>query len=194
MNTISGNSACNLRDLGDGNLDVVGTIWNVDVFSFVVATTCAGGTNISLEGIGSVIYQFVPTSTSPLFGGTHRLNLVSPGFGATTISQEPAISWGSSGVQIAAAAIFDRPPIVGPSGIVNTDSIVWYWYSGLNVGAPGFANFSDGISLNAGNVSNASPPQALQKGRSYYWAAWEWDSTGRVIESSTSVGYFTVSP
>jgi len=194
MNTISGNSACNLRVLGEGDLDVVGTIWDTDVFSFVVATTCVGGTNISLEGIGTVIYQLVPTSTSPLFGGTRKLNLISPVFGATTISQEPAISWDASGTQIAAAAIFDRPPIVGPSGIVNTDSIIWYWYSGLSVGAPGFANFSDGISLNAGNLSNASPPQALQKGRSYYWAAWEWDPTGQVIAASTNIGFFTVLP
>lgn len=192
-NEIKSNAACDLRHLGDADLDVVGTVWDDDIFNFSVQSTCADSANIVVAATGAVDYQFVPSSTALLFPNSRRIDLLSPGFGALLLTRQPALSWKGTGARLAAAAILERPPIVDAGGLVNVKDIVWFWHSGLSTGSPGSASYSDGITPVAGNISAGAAPQPLPAGRSYYWAVWEWDEQAQNIAASSSLSYFRVS-
>lgn len=192
-NVIRSNTACDFRHLGEADLDLTGTVWDDDVFNFVVKNACTGGSNITVEGVGAVNYQVIPSSTTLLFPSTRRINLLTPSFGELLASAEPALSWVSGGSRLAAAAIMDKPPVLGPHGVANVGDIVWFWHTGLGTGATGSIRFSDGRVPTNGDVFSTQRPQPLLRGRSYYWATWEWDDSGQNIIGSSTISYFRVS-
>jgi len=192
-NTITGNTLCDLRHTGNADIKTVGTTWDQDVFEFTITNSCLGGANIVVDGVGAVDYQFIPPTDALIFQSPRRILLGQPAFGEVLHTQEPSFVWASSGAHMTMVVVWRQPPTVGLTEITNTDDIHWLWHSGLNTGGAGYAQYSDGRSLQGGDITKTMPPKPLEVGRSYYWAAWEWDDAGEKIYASSPLGYFRVS-
>jgi len=192
-NIIIGNTLCDLLHSGLETFSTIGTRWDLDEFNFSISSTCNVGNEITVDNTGTVIYQYIPPEDSLLFSNKDRIRLDQPGFGETIFTQEPNFVWSDSSAYITMVTVWDQPPIVTLEGISNTDSLYWIWHSGLGTGGSGFVQFSDGVSLVGGDISNPTPPKLLEKGRSYFWAVWGWDENGKEITASSSLSYFIVS-
>lgn len=193
-NSIVGNINCDLRHLGSETIVLIGTLWDDDVFDFSVVDTCTTGANIVNQGIGSIDFQFAPAPNVPLFAGTSLIDIASPTQGGLLFTNDPGFIWSASGRVPMMIAIWDEPPIVTADGIANQGNIVWVWHPGLATGIAGFVKHSEGIFPSFPDLRLSSPPLPLEPGRSYYWAVWEWDSTGVSIERSSTIAYFRTQP
>lgn len=191
-NELLANTFCDLRHLGSAAIEAQGVLWDNDQFSFSVVSNCVGGANISNEGTGSVSFQYIPPVGIPVFTGTQRLILNAPSRGALLSTDQPDFSWIPSGSTITMMAIWDRPPSFVNGQLSDQSRIQWIWHSGLGTGVPGFVTFSDGRSVLSGDINNLAAPIPLQRGKSYYWAVWEWDASALTIHASSELGYFTV--
>lgn len=190
-NSIVRNTQCDFRHLGTSDLNLVGTSWDDDVFSFTASRSCSGGTNISVEAAGQVVYQAAPLSDVSFFLTERAVVLLGPVEGQVVTSLEPNFSWRPSvGAKLMAAAVFDRPPVLRNGRVGNTENIRWYWHSGLPLGGAGFLRFSEGVNLRVGDLSDLEPPVALLPGRAYYWVVWEWSEDGAAVSASSPVGFF----
>ncbi|MEQ1674231.1 MAG: hypothetical protein ABL865_04230, partial [Candidatus Nitrotoga sp.] len=89
--------------------------------------------------------------------------------------------------------VWDRPPSFANGQLSDQSRIQWIWHSGLGMGLPGFVTFSDGKAFLSGDINNLAAPQPFQRGKSYYWAVWEWDENALNIRASSELGYFIVS-
>jgi len=192
-NSITNNTLCDFRHTGKSDMNTVGTLWDQDIFEFTITNSCTGGANIVVDGIGFVDYQFIPSTNSLLFQSQQRIRMDQPLYGEVILSQVPSFEWASSGAHLTMVMIWSQPPVVGLSEITSTENIYWLWHSGLGTGGTGYAQFDDGRSLQGDDITNTSPPQPFEKGRSYYWAVWEWDADGKEIYASSSLNYFRVS-
>lgn len=192
-NEITGNSNCDLHHLGNIDVNTVGTRWDQDVFDFIISNSCATGANIVNEGSGSINFQFIPSTTTPLFNARKRLALTLPDFGELFNTNQPNFTWVRNGSPFSMVAIWDEPPNVSGDGIENTSNMVWLWHSGLRTGINGSVDYLDGRSIQDGDINSVSVPIPLQGGRSYYWAAWEWNNDGTEINASSNVSYFRIS-
>jgi hypothetical protein len=173
---------------------MIGTIWDDDVFNFSTSTSCLNGSNIAIEGIGDIDYQYIPSETSPLIPGTRDIPTISPGFGEIVYTQTPNLVWGTTGSRLSAVAIWNVPPEATVHGIQNTDNLIWFWHSGLSSGVAGSVQYSHGYEPDHADImAPGLVAKPLTVGRSYYWAAWEWDQAGINVTASTNVSYFRVS-
>lgn len=192
-NAITGNTLCDLRHTGNGDIKTIGTTWDQDVFEFSITNACFGGANIVVDGVGAIDYQFIPPREVLIFQSQRRILLDQPAFGEVIYTQQPSFMWTSSNAHMTMVVVWEQPPAVGMSEITNTDDIHWLWHSGLNTGGAGYAQYSDGMSLQGGDITRTTLSKPLEVGRSYYWAAWEWDNAGEKIYASSPLGYFRVS-
>ena len=191
-NTIIENVLCDLVHVGVESFSTIGTLWDQDVFDFIVLDNCAGGVEIAIAGAGNIDFQFIPPVDVPIFQNSNLIDSVQPSFGEVIFTQEPSFAWMDANSVISILAVWDVPPAFNVAGLANKTSIVWLWHSGLASSGSGFAQFNDGVSLIDGDLANTMTPKPLIKGRSYYWAIWEWDIEGRRIVSSSHLNYFRV--
>jgi prepilin-type processing-associated H-X9-DG protein len=193
-NDITMNTFCDLRHLGSADVRTVGTRWDQDVFDFAISNICTNGANIVVEGSGAVDFQFIPPKDTLLFPGTRRILLDQPAFGELLFTQEPSFVWTNLGNHIMIVVVWTQPPIVGTGGIRSgLMNVYWLWHSGLGTGGAGNALFADGRSIGGTSITNTSAPRLFEKGRSYYWAAWEWSEDGTTVFASSPLSYFRVS-
>jgi hypothetical protein len=191
-NVLHSNTECDLENASATTVDAIGNAWDADPFLFTAATTCTEGTNVANTNAGAVRFQDIPAGDSSLFAGTALLAISAPARGDTVPTPQPRLVWTPSGSRFAMVAISTEPLKVRERRIANPDVIVWAWHSGLPAGNEGDVAFADGTAVINGNISQ-SAPIALERGRTYYWAAWAWDATALQVSSSTAVGYFIVS-
>jgi len=192
-NSIKNNTMCDFQLTGIGDLKLVGTSWDEDVFEFLITNNCSAGANIVVDGAGSVDYQFIPPRDVLLFQNQRRIRLDQPQYGEVIFTNEPNFEWASTGGRITMIVVWRQPPSLGITEITSTDDIEWLWHTGLKTGGAGYVLFSDGVSLEEADYSRQSPPQPFRTGRSYYWAVWEWDTDRELIYASSSLSYFRVS-
>lgn len=192
-NIISNNSACDLRHLGSNDFSAIGVLWDDDVFDFTISDTCSDGANIVIFGLGAITYQFIPNEDSPIFPGTNLITVDSPAFGEVIFTQEPNFVWTPNSSNTTVLVVMDHPPALNFSRIVNIEQISWFWHQGLGSGSQGMVSFSDGARLNSEKIDDTSPAVPLEKGRSYYWAIWEWNEDNAQIISSSALNYFRIS-
>lgn len=191
-NELHANTFCDLRHLGSAAIEAQGVLWDNDQFSFSVVSNCVGGANISNEGTGSISFQYIPPVGVPVFAGTQGLILNTPSRGALLSTDQPDFSWIPSGSTITMMAIWDQPPSLANGQLSDQSRIQWIWHSGLGTGVPGFVTFSDGRSVLSGDINNLAAPIPLQRGKSYYWAVWEWTENALNIHASSELGYFII--
>jgi len=196
-NTIVNNSNCDLRHFGENDISMVGVRWDDNAFEFSTDNTCSGGANIVVQGLGAIDYQFVPAESVSVFPGTRLIIITQPAFGSVIYTQEPNFTWNPISSNASMLVVMDRPPAVNspggdPSKIVNIDRIRWFWHPGLPSGTQGIVNFSDGRVLNSETITDTSPAIPLTKGRSYYWAVWEWNEDKTRIVASSGLNYFRI--
>ncbi len=192
-NIVTGNHLCDLLHSGLKSITTIGTRWDLDVFNFSITSSCVAGNDIVVNGAGTVSYQFIPPQEALVFQNKNRIRLDQPGFGEVIFTREPNFVWSDSSAHITMVAVWEQPPTVTLEGILDTAPLYWLWHSGLGTGGSGFVQFNDGASLINGEFSNTMPPNLLEVGRSYYWAAWGWDESGKDIIASSSLSYFIVS-
>lgn len=192
-NELSANTFCDLRHLGSAAIAAQDVLWDNDPFSFAVVSICSGGANIANEGTGSVSFQYIPPAGEPVFIGTRRLLLLnSPSRGAVISTNQPDFSWIPGGAAITIMAVWDHRPAFTNGELGDKSSIQWLWHAGIGTGVPGSVTFNDGRIIPSGDLNNLAAPQPLQRGKSYYWAVWEWDDEALTIRASSELGYFTV--
>lgn len=194
-NTFALNTLCDFRSRSTATLNAVDNVWDDDVFSFFPQFQCTAGENLVVEGLGNVLYQYLPHQNEPLFQATAPIALLAPEYGAFLSTTQPTFIWSvSSRTNKMALAVWDTQPDVGLYGIENAEHIVLFWHSGMQTGSPGTVAFSDAARPVGQDIEQLEPPQPLQVGRPYYWAVWEWDARGLQIEYSSEVRVFTVRP
>lgn len=191
-NELRGNTFCDLRNLGSAAIQAQGVFWDDDPFTFTVVGSCSGGANIVNESSGSVSFQFIPPVGVPIFVGAHRLTLINPSRGAILSSNQPEFSWIPGVSARTILVIWDRPPSFVEGELGNKSAIQWLWHSGLGTGLFGDVTFEDGRTMPFGDINNLAGPQPLQRGKTYYWAVWEWDEDALSVQASSELGYFTV--
>lgn len=191
-NELLANTFCDLRHLGSAAIEAQGIVWDDDQFSFSVLNNCVNGANISNEGAGSVSFQYIPPVGVPVFSGTQSLVLSTPSRGALLSTDQPDFSWIPGGSTITMMAIWDRPPSFVNGQLSDQSRIQWIWHSGLGTGVPGFLTFNDGRSVLSGDINNLAAPMPLQRGKSYYWAVWEWSENALNIRASSELSYFII--
>jgi hypothetical protein len=186
-NSLAGNTLCDFLHSGIQTIDIIGTRWDKDIFEFTIESSCSAGTEIAVNGAGSVNYQFIPPEDNLLFANTSRIPLASPEFGEVIFTAQPQFVWSSITRNISIVAVWDQPPVITANEVLDTVPIYWFWHSGLESGGNGFVQHFDGRS---GSIEDPTPPRLFETGRSYYWGIWEWDETGRNIIASSSLSYF----
>lgn len=191
-NELRGNSFCDLRNLGFEAIEAQGVLWDDDPFLFSVSNSCSGGANIVNEGSGAVLFQYMPPIGVPVFVGTRRLKLNSPIRGAVISTDQPEFSWTTGVSTRTFVAVWDRPPSFTSGKLGDKSAIKWLWHSGLGTGVTGSVTFKDGRSMFMGDLNNLALAQPLQRGKSFYWAVWDWDESALFIQASSELGYFTV--
>ncbi len=191
-NLIASNVECDLENGSDGVVDALGNTWDADPFLFAASTSCAAGANVANTGGGAVLFQNIPASSSPVFPGTTLLETAAPGTGAVIPTTQPRLVWNGSGSSYAMAVITTDHLRIQDRRIANPEVMVWAWHSGLPQGNEGDVLFAQGVLVQSGALTSVAPVP-LQRGRTYFWAAWAWDEAGLHISASTALGYFTVS-
>ena len=193
LNTLTGNTNCDLWHNGSEWVYAVGNTWDDDVSSFTVGNSCAAGENIANTGLGAVFFQYIPISGSAVFPGRDNIELAYPEKGALLTDQSPPLAWVAPNSPLTVAAIFQNKIDVSANGkITNTSDIVWLWHSGLSSGRAGAVEYSEGKSVNDDDLVNVSDPVPLEKGRTYYWIVWAWDSEGKHVKYSSAEYDFTI--
>jgi parallel beta-helix repeat protein len=191
-NFITENIQCDLLHTGIQSLISIGTTWDQDIFNFSITNNCANGAEIVVNGIGTLNYQFIPPKDNLIFTNTNRIRLDQPSFGEILFTKKPQFVWSGSNGNITVIAVWNQPPVIGINKILDTVPIYWFWHSGLKTGGTGFVQHSDGKSPLNGDINTPQAPKVFEVGRSYYWAAWEWDENGKKIIASSPLSYFRI--
>ena len=197
-NLLQKNKSCDFFYDGNKNIDLDEITWDQDKFDFTISNECADGNNIASKGAGSISYQQVPSIDQLLFNTNVRINQISPLFGETIFSKEPRFTYNANSNKLVMIAVWNNLPKVLDNVIKNPSDVVWFWHSGMQNSPLGSVKFEDGKipldeDLNPRSFTSLNDPVPLEKGRSYYWAIWEWDSSGTGITGSSTVSYFKVS-
>lgn len=192
-NRLLGNSDCTLENRSGGTIDALGNVWDADPLTFAATTSCAAGAEVANTGTGAVLFQEIPASDAPLFGGSALLSVTSPSPGAVISTQQPRIVWQATGARYVMAVIATKEPVVRDRRIDNPGVLIWAWHTGLGQGAEGDVPYTEGVPVVSGQIQTSGPTAPLERGRAYYWAAWAWDDAGLRIESSTALAWFIVS-
>ncbi len=100
-----------------------------------------------------------------------------------TVSSRPVLAWTKHAPSILLAAIFKEPIRVEGGEIVNTQSIVWQWHSGMPTVYQDTVYYSEGKAVSNG-IELDGTPVPLDTGL-YYWAVWGWGKTGVYIYYSS---------
>lgn len=195
-NEIMKNVACDFFHEGSKTLQLREIKWDDDVFDFSISKDCSNGNNIVNIGSASIDYQYIPSQKNTLFVADRIINIVSPTFGDTIYSTAPDFVYNTTGNKLIMIALWETPAIVRDNVIINMRDIVWFWHSGMKNSPIGAVSFTKGQTPLNGNLNptdlKSNPPKPLDKGRSYYFAIWEWDEMGIKILGSSKESYFKV--
>lgn len=185
------NKDCDLFYSGDNVINAYGTVWDSDQLSFTIAKSCTSGSNISVQGMGTVNYQYKPNEYQAIFPRTGLIKITQPQYDSIVYTRVPNVSWNRTGRKNSVIAIFSSPPVIRGGKIVNSNNIVWIWHSGLS-GSDGFVDFMQGSG--SSDLSTYQIPNQLSPGRSYYIAAWSWDDDNLLLTESSNASIFYVHP
>lgn len=191
-NKIKENILCDFLSRSEVHIDLIGNDWDENVFKFTPDISCDFGKNIVLEGLGSVVYQLIPSQNVPFYPGTSLLGSLTPRFGEFISDKTPSIEFYGVRNKLSAVAILTAPPDTTSVGIKSAENIVWFWHSGLNTGSIGRVSYSDGGKPSESDLTVLEDPEPLQSDVTYYWIVWEWDAEGLAIVRSTQLNYFIV--
>jgi hypothetical protein len=192
-NTFAANAICDFKSTSSATVNAIDNIWDDDVFGFYPSSQCQAGENLVTQGLGNVVYQYLPHQNEPLFPGTGLIGLLQPNYNAFIGTLKPTFAWtaGSRSNKVA-LAVWDSQPDVGPRGIRNPGHITLFWHSGLPTGSVGYVTADDMKTPSNGDVQDLKVPVPLAAGRPYYWAVWQWDDAGTRIDYSSEVRTFTI--
>jgi hypothetical protein len=110
-----------------------------------------------------------------------------------TLPSSPSFSWQRTNSALVKIAIFeDRIEVDNDRNILNPESIIWTWDTGMNSGVEGAVTFFDGKNvLNGNNIMDENPTPLLQ-GEFYTYCIWSWSDDGISIEKSSREFIFYV--
>ncbi|MFC1573529.1 hypothetical protein ACFL6M_08040 [Candidatus Eisenbacteria bacterium] len=104
----------------------------------------------------------------------------------------PDFTWVQTSQPIVFVGVFDENVQIQNARVVNVADNVWAWHTGLGTGREGFITFAHGRNVVDGVIQVDAPPRLLESGRSYVWAVWAWDASGRTVTHSSQEIFFTV--
>lgn len=197
-NFIQKNDKCDFFYNGNKDQYLDEITWDNDPFDFGIKDKCVSGNNIVNQGFGDIHYQVIPKENQLLFDAPARIHLLDPHFSEVLYSPNPTFSYNTNSNKLLMVAVWSHLPKVQDNKITNLSDIIWYWHSGMKNSPLGIVEYKDGRhpinnDLNPDEYTNDSFPVPLIKGHSYYWAVWEWDSSGLSINASSAISYFKIS-
>lgn len=102
----------------------------------------------------------------------------------------PSFSWKATESKLVVVAVFNSRIEVDYKGIINKNSIVWMWNTGMGTGKEGSVGYDDGRTVSNGQILDSIDLKPLNSGGLYTWAVWAWDKTGtKVAYSSKELGF-----
>src|SRR5258708_1452037 len=93
----------------------------VGVAFSILGTACSGG---------SVVKPSDDPLNNPMFSGAALISIGGPGSGCR-VSSQPVFTWAATGKRLVYAGVFSENVTVSEGTIVNTNTNVWAWHSGL---------------------------------------------------------------
>ena len=108
------------------------------------------------------------------------------------VGPQPAFTWQATGKSLVFVGVFTQNVSVANGSIQNTSDNVWAWHSGMGTAREGNVSFQQGVDVVNGVMQTGVAPTPLTPGRSYVWAIWAWDDTGKSVAFSSKETFFTV--
>jgi len=193
--SIINNTDCDFFTNGNNDLFLQGINWDQNRSDFNVEEGCSDGNNIVNQGIGTVSYQEISNSETPLFNTENEIYIISPQYGETLYSTTPTIKFDNAQQnRYIMVTLWKDKPIIRDKTIQNPYSIVWYWHTGMDGDEGDGIAYEKGATPINGEINTDSPQVAkpLTRGRAYYIAIWEWDNGGIKIISSSITSFFYI--
>lgn len=109
-----------------------------------------------------------------------------------TVNTMPVFKWEKTQAPFVVAALFNEMPEISDNqmNIINRESIVWIWHSGLDDNQDntkeGNVIYSDGQGVDdLENKKFSDNPKPLDINSVYYWGVWAWNREGTEVKYSS---------